>query len=295
MNLTELQILFQQKIQDTNPIFNVEQRPDTFTICNYLNKAIDRYLEKKFLSLPTFEQRLSAIDLNIDELHNLIVPNGSLTAPQDLTQYNWSTRGHRYRVPDDVLIPISLTCVVTRTEVYPMNGQVIFAEFMSRRQAEKLISHTADKVMYPKPIAVWEDPYYLMLIGDAYTTTITAANLTYIRKPFKLDHSYSELASVGSGNLSITLIPTGTYFLAKSRLTYVNSGGSSTPYNAGDKILKVSGQNTIAGGAEPIVVGYPWGLTDTPDFPAYLHDSIVDLAVSLFLDEAKLRLVPKSA
>jgi hypothetical protein len=295
MNLTELQILFQQKIQDTNPVFEVDQRPDSFEICLYLNKAVDRYLEKKYLALPSFEHRLLAIDQNIDELHDLIKPNGLLTASKDLTEYNWSSRGHRYRTPDDILIPISLPCTVTRTEVYPMANQPLFADWMSRRQAQKLISNTSDKVMYPKPIAVWEDPYYIMLIGDAYTTVLTAGLLTYLRKPYKLDHGYSEIAGTSTGNVTITAITTGEYFLAKSRFTYVDPAGVPAIFKPGDKVLKVAGSNTLTFIDEPIIVGYPWGYTNKPDFPAYIHEGLVDIAVSMFLDESKFKLVSKSA
>ena len=45
MNLTELHIAFQQKIQDTNPIFEVTQRPTSFEVCNYFNKAIENISE----------------------------------------------------------------------------------------------------------------------------------------------------------------------------------------------------------------------------------------------------------
>jgi hypothetical protein len=309
MNLTELQILFQQKIQDTNPVFEVQQRPDTFTICNYLNRSIDKYLEKKYLALPTYEQRLSVIDMNYDELHNLITSHGVLTYneayplvspfPRSLSEYNWNDRGKRYRTTDDVLIPISITCTITRTEVYALTGQKIFAQWMSRRQAEKLISNSSDKVMYPKPIAVWEDPYSIMVIGDAYTTSISADQFTYLRKPYKLDYNYYELkGSLYGGSCDISSIPTDTWFLAKSYLTYVDRAGTTTNYKPGDKIIKVYGYNTITSidvpNNEQVIVSYPWGYTDTPDFPTYLHDSIVDMAVSLFLDEAKFKLITKT-
>lgn len=293
MNLTELQILFQQKIQDTNPVFEVEQRPDSYSIANYLNKAINRYLEKKYLSLPTFQQRLSAIDMNVDELHMLIKANGEMSSEKYLSEYNWSTRGHRYRAPDDVLLPISLSCTVTRSEIYPMSAQVVFADWMSRRQAERIVSNTSDKVMYPKPIAVWENPYYIMVIVDAYTTSVTAGFLNYLKKPFKLDFSYAELEAVGNGNLDITSITNNTDFLTKSNITYVNAGGSPTVYKAGEKVTKQTGYNTITYLDEHIIVGYPWGYTDKPEFPEYLHDSLVELAVTAFLDEAKFRLIPQ--
>lgn len=294
MNLTELQILFQQKIQDTNPVFEVSQRPDSFVISNYLNRAVDKFLEKKYLLLPSFEQRLIVIDENIDELHNLIKPNGLLSSSKDLTEYNWSIRGHRYRTPDDILIPISLSCTVSREEVYPMTGQVLFADWMTRRQAERLVSNSSDKVMYPKPIAVWEDPYYIMLIGDAYTTSLVTGLLTYLRKPYKLDHNYTELTGTSTGNLTISAITAGSYFLAKSRFTYVDPSGVPAVFKPGDKVYKRSGSDTLTYIDEQIKVGYPWGYTDTPDLAPQTHDSLVDLAVSLFLEEAKFKLISKN-
>jgi hypothetical protein len=295
MNLTELQIAFQQKIEDTNPIFKVEQRPETYVVLNYINKAVGKYLEKKYLLLPTFQHRIAAIEQNIDELRFLIIPDGALTASKNLAEYNWSGRGNRYRTPDDVFIPLSLPCTVSRNEVYPMVSQTLFAQWASRIEAQRLISNTADKVMYPRPLAVFEDPYYIMLIGDAYTTSLTAGLLTYMRKPYKLDFSYTELSATGTGNLTITAITDNTYFLAKARFTYVNSTGTPTIFKPGDKVQKVSGYNTITYADEPIIVGYPWGMSDSLDFPEYMHPGILDLAVSLFLDEAKFKLIPKSS
>ena len=295
MNLIELQIAFQQKIQDTNPIFEVEQRPTSFEVCNYINKAVEKYLEKKYLLLPTFQHRLSAIEQNYDELRNLIIPHGTLTATKNLAEYNWSGRGSRYRTPDDVLIPISLPCTVTRSEVYAMSGQTLFAQFISRLEAQRLLSNTVDKVMYPKPVAVFEDNFYVMLIGDAYTTTLIAGELTYLRKPYKVDFSYVELTGTITGNVDITAITINSYFLTKSRISYVNSGGTTTTYKPGDKVMKVSGYNTATYIDEQIIIGYPWGLTDTLDFPDYMHSVILDLAVSQFLEEAKFKLIPKSS
>jgi hypothetical protein len=295
MNIVELQILFQQKIQDINPIFEVEQRPDSFTFCNYINKAIDNYLANKYINLPTFQQRLIAIDLNGDELKDLISVDGVLSAQKDLTQYNWSTRGHRYRTPDDILIPISISCSVSRTEVYSMTNQTLFADWVSRLQAQRLVSHSGDKVMYPRPVAVWEDPYYIMLIGDAYTTTIIPGNLVYLRKPYKLSFEYSELDGVGTGNLDIFAISNGSYFLAKSNILYVNSTGVPTTFRTGSKVQKIAGYNTITYIDEQLKIGTPWGYTDVPDLPDYLHDELVEKAVSLFVDEAKFKLIKKSA
>ena len=297
MNLLDLQILFQQKIEDVNVVFSAEQRPDTFTIIKYLNKSIDQFLEKKYLTLSSFEQRLVMIESNYDELSGLIVKSDDLSSKRDLKGYNWASRGDRYRIPDNVLVPISLSCTVSRGDVYPMSDQLLFAQWVSRRQAERLISTSADKVMYSKPVVLLEDPYYILLIGDAYTTSLTAGSLLYIRKPFKLSYDYSELESSGIDDLAISDIETDSYFLMMSYGNYYDANDVATVYAPGDKVKKLSSRNLITYNptyGETLKVGYPWGHTDTPEFPDYVHDTILENAVSLFLDQAKLKLVQKS-
>ena len=291
MNLVELQILFQQKIEDVNILFMEEDRPDTFTIVNCLNKSITQYLAERYLSLPTFEQRLIAIDQNFDELAQLIKKHTTTETPLDFADINWSTRAHKYVAPEDILIPVSMSCSVTRTEVYPYAGQKVFAQFVSRRQAERVVSNTADKVMLPTPLALWNDKYYITLIGDAYTTSIGTPILTYLKKPYSLSYDYTEITTEGLNN--IATIPDDTYFIMHSYSQYVDALGAITNYDAGSKVLKIADHDTVTKIQEDIKVGYPWGDTDTPEFPAYLHDKLVENAVSIFLDEAKLKLVPK--
>ena len=297
MNLLDLQIAFQQKIEDINQVFGEEQRPDSYVIVNYLNKAINKYLEKKYINLPSFEHRLAAIDNNIDELSGLITSEYTLLYERSMTNFNWGARAKRYRVPEDMLFPISLSCTVTRTEIYPMTTQKIFAEFVSRRQAEKIVSNTSDKVMYPKPVVCWEDPYYLIVVADAYTTSITAGPLAYIRKPYTLGYNYLELTATETSNLDISDIPDDTYFLMKTYSKYYNPEEELTSFSPGSKVLKMADYDAVTnylGTGEVAKVGYPWGYTDTPDFPPYLHTMLVDMAVELFMDEAKLKLIQKA-
>jgi hypothetical protein len=292
MNLLDLQISFQEKITDVNPIFEIEQRPDTYTIINYLNRAIMDYLKKGFMSLQTFEQQLIAVSQAQDDLRFLIKTQDVPEYPWATTNQNWGSRGKRYRLPDNILIPLSLTCTVTRTEVQPYTDQTVFAEFRSRMQAERLIKTTRDQVIHVKPVAFIEDEFYLVVVGDAYVTSITADHLTYLRKPDKLSFDYTELT--GTPELDINMVPNGTNIRMLTPVQYVNSGGSATDYLPGDKVIKVSGYNNmIPKNNEPVKIGYPWGFTDTPDFPEYMHEDILERSTQLFLDEANLKLIPK--
>jgi hypothetical protein len=292
MNLLDLQISFQQKITDVNPVFEVEQRPDTYTIINYLNRAIMDYLKKGFMSLQTFEQQLIAVSQAQDDLRFLIRTQDVPEYPWATMNQNWGDRGKRYRLPDNILIPLSLTCTVTRIEVQPYTDQTVFAEFRSRIQAERLIKTTRDQVIHVKPVAFIEDEFYLVVVGDAYVTAITADRLTYLRKPDKLSFDYTELTGVP--DLDITSVSNGINMRMLTPVQYVNAGGSATDYLPGEKVTKVSGYNNmISKNIEPVKIGYPWGLTDTPDFPEHMHEDILERSTQLFLDEANLKLIPK--
>jgi hypothetical protein len=159
-------------------------------------------------------------------------------------------------------------------------------------QAERLIKTTRDQVIHVKPVAFIEDEFYLVVVGDAYVTSITADHLTYLRKPDKLSFDYTELT--GTPDLDINMVPNGTNIRMLTPVQYVNSGGSATDYLPGDKVIKVSGYNNmIPKNNEPVKIGYPWGFTDTPDFPEYMHEDILERSTQLFLDEANLKLIPK--
>lgn len=292
MKLLDLQILFQEKITDVNPVFKDDKRPNTYTIINYLNRSIMDYLKKGFMSFQTFEQQLVAVSQAQDDLRFLIRTQDVLEYPWATTNQNWGDRGKRYRLPDNMLIPLSLTCTVTRIEIQPYTDQTVFAEFRSRLQAERLIKTTRDQVIHIKPVAFIEDEFYLVVVGDAYVTNITADRLTYLRKPDKLSFDYTELT--GNPNLDISSVTNGTEMRMLTPVQYVNAGGVSTNYLPGEKVTKVTGYNTIFDrNNEPVKIGYPWGYTDTPDFPEHMHEDILERSTQLFLDEANLKLIPK--
>ncbi len=295
MNLLDLQILFQEKITDVNPIFDQEKRPDTYTIVNYLNRSIMDYLKKGFMSLPTFEQQLVAVSQAQDDLRFLIRSEALIEFTTQLLNSNWDGRGYKHRLPDDMLIPLNVSCTASRIEVQPYTSQKVFAEFRSRKQAEKLLSTPTDKVIHVKPVAFIEDEFYLVVVGDAYTIALSVDHLTYLRKPDKLSFDYTELTGDPS-SLDITTVPNGSYMRMLTLGVYVNIAGQPANYRAGDKVLKVAGYNSIFDvNAEPPKIGYPWGYTNTPDFPEYLHEDILERATQLFLEEANLKLIPKES
>lgn len=292
MNIVELQILFQQKLKDIDPSLDIDQRLDTFTIANYLNKSIDRHLQEKYLMLPTFEQRLAAIDFNQDELRMLIKGKALPTDYTPTSSEAWQTYGERFLIDEDILTPISLSVNRSRNEIYAGSNEAVFCDLVSRRQAERILTTASDHPMYPKPLAIWLNKYHMIVIGDAYTTAITNPYLVYLKKPFTLSFNYTEITTEGANNISA--IPVNSYFIVHSRCSYYNDLFQATVYDAGSKVRKLNGYNTVTVVDDDLKIGYPYGEIDTPEFPEYMHDGIVDKAISIYLDEAKFKLIAKA-
>ena len=144
-------------------------------------------------------------------------------------------------------------------------------------------------------MVLWEDGHVFAVIGDAYTTSITVSDIAYLRKPWPLSFDYTVLeGTTEGGNLSISEIPTSVYFKAYTPGGYYNESFNPITIYPGQKVKKISGYNTITGVSGIIQkVGYPWGYTNTFEFPEYMHSQLIDNAVDEFIKEGKLMLVQK--
>jgi len=293
MKLIDLQILFQQKSEDISSAFKDIERPSTFIIVNYLNKAVDRFLRERYLNYATHVEKVTAILRDTDLLRNLIKTTATLNTEADATTlfpYQRTTY-----LPDDLMLLLSVSCNYRRSAVPPIaTSNLVITDFVTQEQARKLIKTDANKSLYPTPIAVYDNQFSLIVAGDSYTTAIYSIKMRYLRKHFDLSLDYVELIGTLGVDLDITAIINGSYFRSLCRAVYVNSVGTLLDIYPGDKVLKVAGYNTITDYSGWIPkVGYPYGYCDEPEFPEYIHEQLADIAVNMFVDEAKLKLVPK--
>jgi len=300
MKLVDLQIMFQQKAETINAGFFDAMRPTTFVIANYLNKAIDRYIREKFLNFPTHGIRRANILANMDVLKDMVENTAALTE-DSLSGFPHGSATLRVILPTNMLSLISVYCTYTRSDVPPMTSDVVFSEFVPLEEARKLVTTDANKPIFPKPVASYENEFSLLLVGDAYTTAFTDVKIRYLRKPFDLSYTYQELEAddVGSDLSNIdSIVATDNYFRAFTKGVYVQDPGpTGLTFQAGDRVKKVSGQNIITGTGYLLwkqKIGAPYGQTDEPELPEHLHEELADLAVQIFMDEAKLKLTPKA-
>lgn len=294
-----MQIMFQVKAEAINADFFDRMRPDSYDIVNYLNKSIDRYIRKKYLDLPTHSLRRASIMSNMDALKDM-VENTNALVEDSITGFPHGASVIRVLLPTDMLSLISVYCTYTRSDVPPMASDILFTDFVSVEETKDIVATDANKPIFPRPVAAFENEFNLLLIGDAYTTEFSSVKLRYLRAPFNLSLTYAELeaSDVGTDLLNIqAIIADNNYFRTFAKGNYYNDVPDAITFQAGDKVKKQIGYNTIVGTpytAWKQKIGAPYGETDTPELPGHLHEEIVDLAVQIFMDEAKLKLVQKA-
>jgi hypothetical protein len=299
MNILEMQIMFQTKSEAINADFFDKFRPDSYDIINYLNRAIDRYVREKFLNLPTHQLRRASILTNMDILKDMVENTKALTE-DSIAGFPHGSATLRVLLPTEMISLISVYCTYTRSDVPPMTSDILFTEFVSVEETKDIVATDANKPIFPHPIAAYENEFSILLIGDAYTTGFSNVRIRYLREPFNLSFNYSELEATSEGTdlTSInSIVADNNYFRSFAKGQYYDDVPSAITIQAGEKVKKVSGYNTIVGGAYPgwrQKIGAPYGETDTPELPGHLHEELVDLAVQIFMDEAKLKLVPKT-
>ena len=299
MNVLEMQIMFQTKSEAINPQFFDAMRPDTYDIVNYLNKAIDRYIREKYLNLPTHSLRRAAIISNMDSLKDM-VENTTALVEDSITGFPHGSSVIRVLLPTNMLSLISVYCTYTRSAVPPMTSDIIFTELVSVEETKDIVATDASMPIFPHPVAAFENEFNILLIGDAYTTEFSNVKIRYLREPFDLSLTYQELEAtdIGTDLTSInTIVADNNYFRAFTKGDYYDDVPQVTTFQAGDRVKKIRGYNTIVGTpytAWRQKIGAPYGETDTPELPGHLHEEIVDLAAQIFMDEAKLKLVSKA-
>ena len=299
MNLLEMQIMLQTKAEAINTDFFDKLRPDSYDIINYLNKSIDRYIRDKYLNFPVFELRRASILSNMDALKDMVENTKALTEDV-ITGFPHGDATLRIILPTDMLSLISVYCTYSRSDVPPMTSDIVFTEFTSLEETKDIVTTDANKPIFPHPVAAYENEFGILLIGDAYTTQFSNVKIRYLREPFDLSFSYDELEATDNGtdltNIN-TIVADNNYFRSFAKGQYYDDVPSAITIQAGEKVKKISGYNTIVGTAYSgwkQKIGAPYGQTDTPELPGHLHEELVDLAVQIFMDEAKLKLIPKA-
>jgi len=320
MNLLDMQILFQQIAEDTSPEFFDRQRSDTYNIINYLNNAIYRYVEKKYISFPTMEQNIRFIAENSNDLKDMIrkvkvgtfllISGNQVSANDGVHPYTMpggtdyqgphGANSTVYHMPTDFMHFVSCHIKSTRTaaSVLPTtSAQWQECKVITQDQAGRFISTEWNKPIMREPAILFDaDGFFTVIRDPDHDAGITDLEFTYLRKPHTLDFDFSWMNGRGATVLTSAMVNKPVRVRSGSVVEYPTDGFPTRGYRSGSKFNVLSGYypmyefNAYSG----MEVGYPGNSTDEISLATYMHEDIVRLAVSMFLDEAKFKLAQKA-
>jgi len=275
----DFQIQFERVIQEMSDAFISEERPDTFTIFKFIGQAQIRYLKEKYISLPTTRENIEYIQRRSDDLKNLIktVVFPTPSPASDATLGVYSGRAKFVDMIDDYIFYIRSDSEMTRTDAIPIaSGQYVPNKIIPHSELERLLDTPWNYPIIRNPAVVFEENNRIYVVHDTYTSDISNVSLTYLRRPYNFDTSYTAygtpISAVGPGikmrALTTTVYAGVTYkvgdYLTKAGDT-LTSGTVCTPYDAIDE-------------------------TDECEFSYHTHDDILRLAVQMYIEESKFRL-----
>ena len=319
MNLLEMQILFQQIAEDTSPEFFDKQRSDTYNIVNYLNQSAFRYIQKKYLSFPTMELCKRFISENSNDLKDMIrkvktnsffyIGGSYVSASDGVSPYAmtggadhvgpYGANSSVYHMPQDFMYFISCHVKTTRggADVLPAaTAQWQECKVVSHDQAERFLSNAFNKPIMREPVILFDaDGYFTIIYDTDQNTTVNDIEFTYLRKPHTLAFDFQWMNG-SSVVLTSAMINSPVRVKNGSLVEYPSNGLPVGGYRAGSKFSVIDGYYTLYSYNSffDMYVGYPGDSTDELSIASYMHEDIVRLAVQMFLDEAKFKLVSKA-
>ena len=318
MNLLEMQILFQQIAEDTSPEFFDRQRSDSYNIVNYLNNSVYRFIEQKYLSLPTMQHNIRLIAESSNDLKDMIRKVGVSTISNISGSYVTNNAGvtlytspgtHSgphganatvYQVPHDFMHFVTCHVKSTRTgaSVLPAaSADWQECKIITQDQAERFIETSWNKPIMREPVVIFDaDGYFTVIRDPDHDASVTDIEFTYLRKPHTLSFDFAWYNGALATVLTSAMINSPVRVRAGSIVEYPSNGSPVNGYRAGSKFNVFSGYYVLYpfNNNFGLQVGYPGDSTDEISLASYMHEDIVRLAVQMFLDEAKFKLTPKA-
>ncbi len=319
MTLLEMQILFQQIIEDTSPEFFASQRPDTWNMVNYLNQASMRFMDR-YISQPTTKDNIRLIDENSNDLkdmirkvgtNNFVLTGGTYYEVSDGLQIYNPPAGQDhlgpsgdnikiYSLPDDYLHFISCYIKVNRQGADIMPSALHMwqkCELITQDQVERYITTDINKPIMREAVIMFDaDSFARIILAPDQSNSIYELEFTYLRKPHTLDFDFQWINGGDGTALTYAMVSKQVRVRNGSLMKYPTSLEPIRGYKPGDKFRVINGYYNLYSYSNyhGRYIGYPGNSTNELSIASYLHEDIVRMAVSMLLDEAKFKLVQKA-
>lgn len=201
MTVREMQMAFETRLQLISQRHEIKEKPDSFTILQFLNKAQDDYLITNFLSKESLQDNVELIQKRSDVLRNLIKRTENLESSTPITPTEVDG-GIQLALPTDYLYYIKSFCYATNT----LNGTTTKTwtpnRVVKHDELEKIMGGITHKPILRKPCVVFEEDDKLVLYKDRDTDIFNIGYL-YLRRPrnLSLQATAPDVPTVGETNV----------------------------------------------------------------------------------------------
>ena len=194
--------------------------------------------------------------------------------------------GDLLRVPYDYIYYMLSRSKITRSTVAVANAEWTSNKVITHDELDNVIQTPFNDPILRKPCILFEGADSMAIYDDS-DTSITDFELIYIRKPKKLIlDTYTEITSTGAIGGSVGDV----YTIVSDAAVIDPEGGDPTFYDIGDTYTIVNILDELDSGT--IALSHLAFGTNTCELADYTHQEIVDLAVKIFIEEVKYKLLP---
>lgn len=174
MNVLEMRLRFDEFLRESNSSFpDRDTFIDSNTILKYLNEAQVEYIQKAYLSAPTFYERTKTIGNSLNDLRNLIrvinLDDESTTLYPNTSQFRSSTV--------DVWHYISITGRISRLHPYSTSDTIIDMYPIEAEDINKYLTTSINKPIILVPVYTQahspntgtDNQLSVLVVYDSYT------------------------------------------------------------------------------------------------------------------------------
>jgi len=192
MTVLEMQQYFETLLQTTSPIFNDADKPDTDTILRFLNVAQIEFINKKYLSAPTFAERVRTLSESIGDFDTLVsykTLNAGIATTGTFPQ-----NSKLYALTGDEWHFLGASGLITRITLLPTSNTAIDFEAINISDLDKYTTTYINIpiILVPGCTLLSDTPgggsstNNILVMYDKYTTLPSTIKLTYLKEPSDL-------------------------------------------------------------------------------------------------------------
>lgn len=184
MTVREMQIAFDMHAQLVYSNLEIEEKPDSYTVLYFLNRAQELYLKENFLNKGQIQDNIEYIQKRSDTLRNLISRHTGAESPTAITSTEVDG-GIELDLPTDYLYYIKSFSYATNALTSPSTKVWTPNRVVGHDEVDRITDGLFNKPILRKPCVVFEEGEKIILYKDQDTSVFNVSYI-YLRKPLEL-------------------------------------------------------------------------------------------------------------